>query len=130
MQLGPEPGSVCLRLWNQALTLSCVPSTPFLHSRDPYVIAMRSVTLPTHLETSEYRRGETICSGFCFWHEGDQLTKVRLGVSFPPPTQIHPKATLVSRTQHCPAQTVPDSGSPAWQQSLSSSSGEPRSVRG
>ncbi|XP_068396059.1 LOW QUALITY PROTEIN: acyl-coenzyme A thioesterase 11 [Eschrichtius robustus] len=45
-------------------------------NRDPYVIAMRSVTLPTHLETSEYRRGETICSGFCFWHEGDQLTKV------------------------------------------------------
>ncbi|XP_026964226.1 acyl-coenzyme A thioesterase 11 isoform X2 [Sagmatias obliquidens] len=45
-------------------------------NRDPYVIAMRSVTLPTHLETSEHRRGETICSGFCFWQEGDQWTKV------------------------------------------------------
>ncbi|XP_016041468.1 acyl-coenzyme A thioesterase 11 isoform X2 [Erinaceus europaeus] len=43
---------------------------------DPYVIAMRSVTLPTHRETPKYRRGETICSGFCLWHEGDLLTKV------------------------------------------------------
>ncbi|KAL4838145.1 hypothetical protein H8958_022259, partial [Nasalis larvatus] len=43
---------------------------------DPYVIALRSVTLPTHQETPEYRRGETLCSGFCFWREGDQLTKV------------------------------------------------------
>ncbi|XP_045370227.2 acyl-coenzyme A thioesterase 11 isoform X5 [Camelus bactrianus] len=43
---------------------------------DPYVIALRSVTLPTHRETPEYRRRETLCSGFCFWREGDQLTKV------------------------------------------------------
>uniref|UniRef100_A0A8C6DKE4 Acyl-CoA thioesterase 11 n=1 Tax=Moschus moschiferus TaxID=68415 RepID=A0A8C6DKE4_MOSMO len=43
---------------------------------EPYVIALRSVTLPTHRETPEYRRGETVCSGFCFWREGDQLTKV------------------------------------------------------
>uniref|UniRef100_A0A8C9P7D3 Acyl-coenzyme A thioesterase 11 n=1 Tax=Spermophilus dauricus TaxID=99837 RepID=A0A8C9P7D3_SPEDA len=43
---------------------------------DPYVIAMRSVTLPTHCETPEYRRAETLCSGFCLWREGDQLTKV------------------------------------------------------
>ncbi|OWK05433.1 ACOT11, partial [Cervus elaphus hippelaphus] len=42
---------------------------------EPYVIALRSVTLPTHHETPEYRRGETVCSGFCFWREGDQLTK-------------------------------------------------------
>ncbi|XP_063511498.1 acyl-coenzyme A thioesterase 11 isoform X4 [Pongo pygmaeus] len=46
------------------------------HYRDPYVIALRSVTLPTHRETPEYRRGETLCSGFCLWREGDQLTKV------------------------------------------------------
>ncbi|XP_051027113.1 acyl-coenzyme A thioesterase 11 [Acomys russatus] len=43
---------------------------------DPYVIALRSVTLPTHQETPEYQRGETPCSGFCLWREGDQLTKV------------------------------------------------------
>ncbi|XP_049735300.1 acyl-coenzyme A thioesterase 11 isoform X1 [Loxodonta africana] len=43
---------------------------------DPYIIALRSVTLPTHSETPEYKRGETLCSGFCLWREGDQLTKV------------------------------------------------------
>lgn len=45
-------------------------------SGDPYVIALRSVTLPTHRETPEYQRGETLCSGFCLWREGDQSTKV------------------------------------------------------
>ncbi|XP_055978274.1 acyl-coenzyme A thioesterase 11 [Sorex fumeus] len=45
-------------------------------NRDPYVIAVRSVVLPSHGETPDYRRGETLCSGFCFWREGDQLTKV------------------------------------------------------
>nr|XP_020030962.1 acyl-coenzyme A thioesterase 11 isoform X1 [Castor canadensis] len=43
---------------------------------DPYVLAMRSVTLPTHRETQEYQRGEILCSGFCLWREADQLTKV------------------------------------------------------
>ncbi|XP_066232467.1 acyl-coenzyme A thioesterase 11 isoform X1 [Saccopteryx leptura] len=43
---------------------------------DPYVVALRSVMLPTHPETPEYRRGETLCSGFCFWRQGDQMTKV------------------------------------------------------
>lgn len=68
------------------------PSLHFFHSRDPYVIALRSVTLPTHREMPEYRRGETLCSGFCFWREGDQLTKVRscpLSVSHLDPAQIH-----------------------------------------
>ncbi|XP_044530733.1 acyl-coenzyme A thioesterase 11-like, partial [Gracilinanus agilis] len=45
-------------------------------SGDPYVIALRSVTLPTHPETPERTRGETLCSGFCLWREGDQQTKV------------------------------------------------------
>lgn len=66
---------------------------PFSCSRDPYVIAMRSVTLPTHPETPAYRRGETLCSGFCFWREGDQLTKVRPTVPFLLPPQTPPKAT-------------------------------------
>ncbi|KAM7098508.1 acyl-coenzyme A thioesterase 11 isoform 4-T4 [Molossus nigricans] len=43
---------------------------------DPYIIAYRSVTLPTHCEMPEYRRGETLCAGFCFWREGDQMTKI------------------------------------------------------
>nr|XP_044995082.1 acyl-coenzyme A thioesterase 11 isoform X2 [Jaculus jaculus]XP_044995083.1 acyl-coenzyme A thioesterase 11 isoform X2 [Jaculus jaculus] len=45
-------------------------------SGDPYVIALRSVTLPTHRETPGYQRGENLCSGFCLWREGEQLTKV------------------------------------------------------
>ncbi|KAM3840092.1 acyl-coenzyme A thioesterase 11 [Vipera latastei] len=43
---------------------------------DPYVLAFRSVTLPTHPVQPEYTRGETLCSGFCFWQETDELTKV------------------------------------------------------
>ncbi|XP_072505658.1 acyl-coenzyme A thioesterase 11 isoform X3 [Notamacropus eugenii] len=43
---------------------------------EPYVIALRSVTLPTYPEMPEYTRGENLCSGFCLWREGDQQTKV------------------------------------------------------
>lgn len=63
-----------LFLWMISDSSLCLPS------RDPYVIALRSVTLPTHCETPEYQRGEILCSGFCLWREGDQLTKVRPGV--------------------------------------------------
>uniref|UniRef100_A0A8C6XBL7 Acyl-coenzyme A thioesterase 11 n=1 Tax=Naja naja TaxID=35670 RepID=A0A8C6XBL7_NAJNA len=43
---------------------------------DPYVLAFRSVTLPTHPTMPQYTRGETLCSGFCFWEETDKLTNV------------------------------------------------------
>uniref|UniRef100_A0A8C8ST45 Acyl-CoA thioesterase 11 n=1 Tax=Pelusios castaneus TaxID=367368 RepID=A0A8C8ST45_9SAUR len=43
---------------------------------DPYVVAFRSVTLPTHPPNPAYTRGETICSGFCIWQETAELTKV------------------------------------------------------
>uniref|UniRef100_A0ABM5G7Y0 Acyl-coenzyme A thioesterase 11 isoform X4 n=1 Tax=Pogona vitticeps TaxID=103695 RepID=A0ABM5G7Y0_9SAUR len=43
---------------------------------DPYVVAFRSVTLPTHPAKPEYTRGETLCSGFCIWQETDELAKV------------------------------------------------------
>lgn len=76
--------------------LSPFLSVPF--SRDPYVIALRSVTLPTHRETPEYRRGETLCSGFCFWRMGDQLTKVR-PCPLCPPSGPTPKSTLMYRAQ-------------------------------
>uniref|UniRef100_A0A8C3A8U7 Acyl-CoA thioesterase 11 n=1 Tax=Cyclopterus lumpus TaxID=8103 RepID=A0A8C3A8U7_CYCLU len=33
-------------------------------SGDPYVIALRSVSLPTHPPTEEYNRGEVLCAGF------------------------------------------------------------------
>ncbi|XP_070602075.1 acyl-coenzyme A thioesterase 11 isoform X2 [Erythrolamprus reginae] len=44
--------------------------------RDPYVLAFRSVTLPTYPEMPEYTRGETLCSGFCFWQEAAEITKI------------------------------------------------------
>ncbi|XP_045061259.1 acyl-coenzyme A thioesterase 11-like [Coregonus clupeaformis] len=45
-------------------------------SRDPYLIALRSVTLPTHLATEEYTRGEVLCAGFSIWEESDSVTKI------------------------------------------------------
>ncbi|NWY76878.1 ACO11 thioesterase, partial [Erithacus rubecula] len=43
---------------------------------DPYVVAFRSVTLPTHPATAEFTRGETLCSGFCIWPESEEMSKV------------------------------------------------------
>ncbi|OXB82111.1 UNVERIFIED_CONTAM: hypothetical protein H355_008990 [Colinus virginianus] len=43
---------------------------------DPYVVAFRSVTLPTHPASSSYTRGETLCSGFCVWPESEEMSKV------------------------------------------------------
>ncbi|KAA8587566.1 hypothetical protein FQN60_016428 [Etheostoma spectabile] len=34
------------------------------HYQDPYVIALRSVSLPTHPPTEGYNRGEVLCAGF------------------------------------------------------------------
>ncbi|XP_072275796.1 acyl-coenzyme A thioesterase 11 isoform X1 [Pyxicephalus adspersus] len=50
---------------------------------DPYVVAFRSVSLPTHPPIDEYSRGETLCSGFCIWSEGDK-TKVSYYNQFTP----------------------------------------------
>ncbi|XP_074401841.1 acyl-coenzyme A thioesterase 11 isoform X2 [Zonotrichia albicollis] len=43
---------------------------------DPYVVAFRSVTLPTHPARPEFTRGETLCSGFCIWPESQEMSKV------------------------------------------------------
>ncbi|XP_069088723.1 acyl-coenzyme A thioesterase 11 [Pleurodeles waltl] len=43
---------------------------------DPYVVAFRSVTLPTHPATDEYTRGEILCAGFCIWKDKDEKTKI------------------------------------------------------
>uniref|UniRef100_A0A8B9CZB7 Acyl-coenzyme A thioesterase 11 n=1 Tax=Anser brachyrhynchus TaxID=132585 RepID=A0A8B9CZB7_9AVES len=43
---------------------------------DPYVVAFRSVTLPTHPACSSFTRGETLCSGFCVWPESEEASKV------------------------------------------------------
>lgn len=44
--------------------------------RDPYLIALRSVTLPTHPPSDGYTRGEVICAGFTIREESSSLTKV------------------------------------------------------
>ncbi|XP_074732070.1 acyl-coenzyme A thioesterase 11 isoform X4 [Strix uralensis] len=43
---------------------------------DPYVVAFRSVTLPTHPASTGFTRGETLCSGFCIWPESEETSKV------------------------------------------------------
>ncbi|XP_074688053.1 acyl-coenzyme A thioesterase 11 isoform X3 [Strix aluco] len=43
---------------------------------DPYVVAFRSVTLPTHPASTGFTRGETLCSGFCIWPESEEMSKV------------------------------------------------------
>lgn len=45
-------------------------------SRDPYLIALRSVTLPTHPPTEEYTRGEVLCAGFTILEECSFITKI------------------------------------------------------
>ncbi|KAG8003631.1 Acyl-coenzyme A thioesterase 11 [Nibea albiflora] len=44
--------------------------------RDPYLIALRSVTLPTHPPTEDYTRGEVLCAGFTIWEESSTVTKI------------------------------------------------------
>nr|XP_033772782.1 acyl-coenzyme A thioesterase 11 [Geotrypetes seraphini] len=51
---------------------------------DPYVVAFRSVTLPTYPEHAEYTRGETLCSGFCIWKHDDKQTRVSYYNQFTP----------------------------------------------
>ncbi|NXA31499.1 ACO11 thioesterase, partial [Eudromia elegans] len=43
---------------------------------DPYVVAFRSVTLPSHPPAAGFTRSETLCSGFCVWPETDETSKV------------------------------------------------------
>lgn len=41
------------------------------------MVAFRSVTLPTHPPSTNYTRGETLCSGFCVWPQSEEMSKVR-----------------------------------------------------
>ncbi|KAJ8270894.1 hypothetical protein GJAV_G00120470 [Gymnothorax javanicus] len=43
---------------------------------DPYVIALRSVSLPTHPPTEDYKRGEVVCAGFSIWPMSSRVTKI------------------------------------------------------
>lgn len=44
--------------------------------RDPYLIALRSVTLPTHPPSEDYTRGEVLCAGFTILEQSSIITKV------------------------------------------------------
>lgn len=45
--------------------------------RDPYVIALRSVSLPTHPPTDAYHRGEVMCAGFTILGTENGMSLVR-----------------------------------------------------
>ncbi|KAM9439316.1 acyl-coenzyme A thioesterase 11 isoform 1-T1 [Clarias gariepinus] len=43
---------------------------------DPYVIALRSVTLPTHPPTEDMNRGEMLCAGFTIYAMSENVSKI------------------------------------------------------
>ncbi|XP_028834183.1 acyl-coenzyme A thioesterase 11 isoform X3 [Denticeps clupeoides] len=43
---------------------------------DPYVVALRSVTLPTHLPTEDFNRGEVMCAGFTIYEVSNTVSKI------------------------------------------------------
>ncbi|XP_029931282.1 acyl-coenzyme A thioesterase 11 isoform X2 [Myripristis murdjan] len=43
---------------------------------DPYIIALRSVSLPTHPPTEEYNRGEVMCAGFTILETGNNMSLI------------------------------------------------------
>lgn len=49
----------------------------FVLSRDPYVVALRSVSLPTHPPSPPYRRGEVLCAGFTILETQENTCLVR-----------------------------------------------------
>ncbi|CAB1326021.1 unnamed protein product [Coregonus sp. 'balchen'] len=49
---------------------------PPCDSGDPYVIALRSVTLPTHPPIEGYNRGEVLCAGFSILEVSKNISKI------------------------------------------------------
>uniref|UniRef100_A0A4W4FHC6 Acyl-coenzyme A thioesterase 11 n=1 Tax=Electrophorus electricus TaxID=8005 RepID=A0A4W4FHC6_ELEEL len=49
---------------------------PPCNSGDPYVIALRSVTLPTHPPTEDFNRGEMLCAGFIIYEVSKSVSKI------------------------------------------------------
>lgn len=49
---------------------------PPCDSGDPYVIALRSVTLPTHPPTEGFNRGEVVCAGFTIYELSQGVSKI------------------------------------------------------
>ncbi|KAM8930612.1 acyl-coenzyme A thioesterase 11 [Pelodytes ibericus] len=51
---------------------------------DPYVVAFRSVSLPTHPPSKEYTRSETLSAGFCIWPQDGHKSKISYYNQFTP----------------------------------------------
>ncbi|KAA0719014.1 Acyl-coenzyme A thioesterase 11 [Triplophysa tibetana] len=49
---------------------------PPCDSGDPYVIALRSVTLPTHPPIEGFNRGEVVCAGFTIYVVSESVSKI------------------------------------------------------
>ncbi|XP_067218096.1 acyl-coenzyme A thioesterase 11 isoform X1 [Chanodichthys erythropterus] len=49
---------------------------PPCNSGDPYVIALRSVALPTHPPTEGFNRGEVVCAGFTIYEVSKSVSKI------------------------------------------------------
>lgn len=49
----------------------------FSFLRDPYVIALRSVSLPTYPPSEGYNRGEVLCAGFTIVETSNNMSLVR-----------------------------------------------------
>ncbi|GAA6083883.1 acyl-coenzyme A thioesterase 11 isoform X1 [Tachysurus ichikawai] len=49
---------------------------PPCDSGDPYILAIRSVTLPTHPPTEDTNRGEMLCAGFTIYAESENVSKI------------------------------------------------------
>ncbi|XP_030631747.1 acyl-coenzyme A thioesterase 11 [Chanos chanos] len=49
---------------------------PPCNKGDPYVIALRSVTLPTHPPSEEFNRGEVVCAGFTIFEVSNTVAKI------------------------------------------------------
>uniref|UniRef100_A0A8C3U6S0 Acyl-CoA thioesterase 11 n=1 Tax=Catharus ustulatus TaxID=91951 RepID=A0A8C3U6S0_CATUS len=73
---------------------------------DPYVVAFRSVTLPTHPARAEFTRGETLCSGFCIWPESEEMSKVGALPVFPQPMGEAPPSPVPLLTLSCALQVA------------------------
>ncbi|KAG5286456.1 hypothetical protein AALO_G00015050 [Alosa alosa] len=43
---------------------------------DPYVVALRSITLPTHPPTEDVNRGEVLCAGFTIYAVSSSVAKI------------------------------------------------------
>lgn len=47
-----------------------------MFTRDPYVVALRSVSLPAYPATEDVNRGEVLCAGFSIYEVSSSMAKV------------------------------------------------------